>query len=82
MKAGGMMTDTLRRVLERVEHLAPEEQEVVAEQMEALLDELEQERGWKERLHDPKALPALEALIERAIAADDAGRSVDLEQIL
>ncbi len=73
------MTDTLRRVMERVEQLAPEEQDVVAKQMETLLDELEQERGWKERLHDPKALPALEALIERAITDVEAGQGTDLE---
>jgi hypothetical protein len=77
-----MMIDTLRRVIEQVEQLAPEEQSVVAEQMQLVLDELEQERGWKERLHDPKALPALERLIERAIAADDAGQAVDLEKNL
>lgn len=76
------MIDTLRQVMERVEQLAPEEQRLVAEQVRELLDELEQERGWKERLHDPKALPNLEALIERAIAADDAGQSIDLEKLL
>lgn len=76
------MIDTLRQVMERVELLAPEEQILVAEQVQELLDELEQERGWKERLHDPKALPNLEALLERAIEGDDAGQSVDLEKIL
>lgn len=76
------MIDTLRQVMERVEQLAPEEQRLVAEQVRELLDELEQEHGWKERLHDPKALPSLEALIERAIAADDAGQSIDLEKLL
>ncbi len=76
------MIDTLRQVMERVEQLAPEEQRLVAEQVRELLDDLEQERGWKERLHDPKALPNLEALIERAIEADDAGQSIDLEKLL
>lgn len=77
------MTTVLQQVLERIgqisEHLDPEEQGLVAEQLQLVLDELEQEQGWKERLHDPKALPALERLIERAIAADDAGQAVDLE---
>lgn len=48
--------------------------------MEDLLAEIHE--GWKERLHDPKALPALEALIERALAADDAGQSSDLEALI
>jgi len=48
--------------------------------MENLLAEIH--KGWKERLHDPKALPALEALIERALAADDAGQGIDLDTLI
>jgi hypothetical protein len=48
--------------------------------MEELLTELNE--GWKERLQDIEALPALEALIERALAADDVGQSIDLEALI
>ncbi len=48
--------------------------------MEELLAEIQE--GWRECLRDPKALPALEALIKRALAADDAGQSSDLEALI
>ncbi len=48
--------------------------------MDDLLAEIHE--GWKERLHDPKALPALESLIERALAADDAGQGIDLDTLI
>ena len=63
------MTTVLQHMLEHLgqisEQLNPEEQDPVAEQLQQVLDNLEQERGWKERLQDPKALPALERLIAR-----------------
>jgi hypothetical protein len=80
------MTTALQQALEHLtavtEALDPDGQALVAEKLEELADELEQEQGWKERLHDPKALPALEALIERAITADKAGQTTDLEEAL
>jgi hypothetical protein len=48
--------------------------------MEKLLAEIHE--GWKERMHAPKSLSALEALIERALAADDAGQSINLEILI
>ena len=75
-----------QRALEQLQALlapriaAAERGEFYEGTMEDLLTELNQ--GWQERQHDPKALPALEALIERALAADDAGQGIDLDTLI
>jgi hypothetical protein len=48
--------------------------------MDDLLAEIHED--WKERLRDPKALPALEVLIEHALTADDAGQGIDLDTLI
>lgn len=76
------MIDTLRQVIEQVEQLPPEEQAAIAAQFQRYLEEWEAERGWQERFSDPQALDSLDHLIEEAIAEDEAGETVDLDEVL
>ena len=75
------MIDTLRRVIEQVEQLGPEKQGVVAERFQQVLEELE-EREWREMFHDPRSLPALERMIEQALAEDEAGETEEGSWVL
>ena len=76
------MIDTLRQVIEQVEQLPPDEQAAIAAQFQRYLEEREAERGWQERFSDPHALDALDQLIDEAIAEDEAGETVDLDEVL
>ena len=76
------MIDTLRQVIEQVEQLPPDEQAAIAVQFQRYLEEREVERGWRERFSDPQALDALDQLIDEAIAEDEAGETVDLDEVL
>ncbi len=76
------MIDTLRQVIEQVEQLPLDEQAVIAAQFQRYLEEREAERGWQERFSDPRALDALDQLIEEAIVEDEAGETVDLDEVL
>lgn len=46
------------------------------------LEERKAERGWRERFNDLRALDALDQLIDEAIAEDEAGETVDLDEVL
>ena len=76
------MIDTLRQVIAQVEQLPPDEQAAIAAQFQRYLEEWEAERGWQERFNDPRALGALDQLIDEAIAEDEAGETVDLDEVL
>lgn len=76
------MIDTLRQVIEQVEQLPPDEQAAIAAQFQHYLEEREAERGWRERFSDPQALDALDQLIDEAIAEDEAGETIDLDEVL
>ncbi len=76
------MIEPLRHVMEQAERLTPEEQATLAAQIQRYLEELEDERGWQERFKDPRGLEALDRLIEEAIAEDEAGETLDLDEVL
>jgi hypothetical protein len=76
------MIDMLQKVIEQVEQRPPGEQAAIAAQFQRYLEEREAERGWQERFSDPRALDALDQLIEEAIAEDEAGETVDLDEVL
>ena len=76
------MIDTLRHVMERVELLPPEEQAMLVAQFQRALEEVEAEHGWRERFNDPCALDALDLLIDEAIVEDEAGETIDLDEVL
>ncbi len=68
------MIDTLRRVIEQVEQLDTDKQSIVAGRFQEVLEELEAQE-WRELFHSPRSAPALERLIEQALAEDDAGET-------
>lgn len=76
------MIDTLRQVIERVEQLAPDEQAMLVAQFQRALEELEAERGWRERFSDPRALESIDRLAEEAHQEYLAGETVDLDEVL
>lgn len=76
------MIDTLREVIKQVEHLTPDEQAILATQIQHALEELEAERGWRERLSDPRALESIDRLAEEAHQEYLAGETVDLDEVL
>ena len=76
------MIEPLRHVIEQVERLTPDEQATLAAQIQRYLEEMEDERGWQERFKDPRGLDALDRLIEEAIAEDEAGETVALDEVL
>ena len=76
------MIDTLRQVMERVEQLAPDEQAILATQFQRALEELEAERGRRERFSDPRALESIDCLAEEAHQEYLAGETVDLDEVL
>ena len=57
-----MMTDRLRELVERVEHLPPDAQDRLVEEIEDLLDEAE----WHALLADPRSGPVLDEMIAQA----------------
>src|SRR5690242_2545098 len=76
------MIEPLREVIEQMERLTPDEQAAIAAQIQRHLEELEDERGWQERFQDPRGLDALDRMIEEAIAEDEAGETVALDEVL
>ncbi|HEX6122786.1 MAG TPA: hypothetical protein VFY89_06485, partial [Ktedonobacterales bacterium] len=58
-----MITDRMRALIERIEHLPAETQDQLAEQIAATLEE----RHWQELLTDPARLARLRALAEEAM---------------
>lgn len=68
------MIDTLRQVIEQVEQLDTDKQSIVAGRFQQVLEELEAQE-WRELFHSPRSAPALERLIEQALAEDDAGET-------
>ncbi|HEY7348352.1 MAG TPA: hypothetical protein VH599_08555 [Ktedonobacterales bacterium] len=76
------MIETLRQVMEQVERLEPDDQAALAVHIQRYLEELEAERGWKDRFSDPRALEALDRLAEEAHAEYLAGETCDLDELL
>jgi uncharacterized protein (UPF0335 family) len=76
------MIEPLRQVIDQVERLTPDEQAALAAQIQRCLEELKDERGWRERFQDPRGLDALDRMIEEAIAEDEAGETVALDEVL
>jgi ABC-type Zn uptake system ZnuABC Zn-binding protein ZnuA len=76
------MIDHLRQVIERVEQLDPDDQATIAAQLQRYLEELEAERGWRERFSDPRALEAIDQMAEEAHQEFLAGETVDLDEVL
>ena len=76
------MIETLRRVMQQVEQLNPDEQGVIAERFQRVLEEREDERRWGDIWRDPRSIEVLEALAAEADAEYEAGKTRDLDELL
>jgi hypothetical protein len=71
------MIEMLRQVIEQVEHLAPDEQGIIAERFQRVLEEVAEERRWTELLHDPRTPALLDRLADEARSEYEAGQTVE-----
>lgn len=73
-----MLTERLRQVVALMEQLPAEEQDSLAVAIQA---ELEEDRRWKEAMHDPHDL-VLDQLIAEAKQQVARGEALDLDESL
>lgn len=75
------MTDHLRRVLAQVEQLDADNQETIADAIEAKLAEIA-EAQWQASFADPRSQAFFDELVAQADAAEANGTTLDLDDLL
>jgi hypothetical protein len=73
----GLMIEPLQRALEQVEQLPLDDQAVIAGRLQRMLEELADERRWRELFADPLSPELLDRLADEALAEYQAGLTIE-----
>ena len=78
------MIDQLRQVIDHLQHLedvSEDEQRVLAQRIETLLEEYEDEMKWRKSFNDPRSERMLKKLADNAKADKRAGKTWPIDQL-
>jgi hypothetical protein len=78
------MIDQLRQAIDHLQHLesaSEDEQRVLAQRIETLIEEYEDELKWSKLFNDPRSEQLLNKLVAEADADIKAGKTRPIEQL-